>query len=72
MGTLGCINDMMRRDKENRELRNSLPYEPSFRIISHLSNGKGCGITVLDFAVGISGYDASISILSPSFSLPRT
>lgn len=21
MGTLGCINDMMRRDKENRELR---------------------------------------------------
>ena len=22
MGTLGCINDMMRRDKENRELRN--------------------------------------------------
>ena len=22
MGTLGCINDMMSRDKENRELRN--------------------------------------------------
>lgn len=22
MGTLGCINDMMHRDKENRELRN--------------------------------------------------
>lgn len=22
MGTLGCINDIMRRDKENRELRN--------------------------------------------------
>lgn len=22
MGILGCINDMMRRDKENRELRN--------------------------------------------------
>ncbi|WP_294454139.1 hypothetical protein [uncultured Bacteroides sp.] len=22
MGTLGCINNMMRRDKENRELRN--------------------------------------------------
>ena len=21
MGTLGCINDMLRRDKENRELR---------------------------------------------------
>lgn len=21
MGTLGCIHDMMRRDKENRELR---------------------------------------------------
>ncbi len=21
MGTLGCINDMMRRDKENREMR---------------------------------------------------
>ena len=21
MGTLGCTNDMMRRDKENRELR---------------------------------------------------
>ena len=21
MGTLGCINDMMQRDKENRELR---------------------------------------------------
>jgi hypothetical protein len=21
MGTLGCINNMMRRDKENRELR---------------------------------------------------
>lgn len=21
MGTLGCVNDMMRRDKENRELR---------------------------------------------------
>ena len=25
MGTLGCINDMMRRDKENRELRRASP-----------------------------------------------
>ena len=24
MGTLGCINDMLRRDKENRELRKRL------------------------------------------------
>ena len=26
MGTLGCINDMMRRDKENRELRKAGKY----------------------------------------------
>ena len=24
MGTLGCINDMLQRDKENRELRKHL------------------------------------------------
>ena len=24
MGTLGCINDMLQRDKENRELRKQL------------------------------------------------
>ena len=26
MGTLGCINDMLQRDKENRELRKQLAY----------------------------------------------
>ena len=25
MGTLGCINDMLQRDKENRELRKLSP-----------------------------------------------
>ena len=37
MGTLGCINDMLQRDKENRELRKlnsgkssvSCPLKPS-------------------------------------------
>lgn len=27
MGTLGCINDMLQRDKENRELAQAEPGE---------------------------------------------
>ena len=45
MGTLGCINDMMRRDKENRELRKERLNEIRNRLVdlnkkehsSHLS-----------------------------------
>ena len=32
MGTLGCINDMMRRDKENRELRKAGKKEGTIRV----------------------------------------
>ena len=34
MGTLGCINDMMRRDKENRELRKAGKERKGIYIVS--------------------------------------
>lgn len=39
MGTLGCINDMMRRDKENRELGKERLNETRNRLID--LNKKG-------------------------------
>lgn len=44
MGTLGCINDMMRRDKENRELRNRNRERMRETHNRLLEVGKGSGI----------------------------
>ena len=42
MGTLGCINDMMRRDKENRELRNRNRERMKETRDRLIEVGKGC------------------------------
>lgn len=42
MGTLGCINDMMRRDKENRELRNRNRERMNDMRNRLIEVGKGC------------------------------
>ena len=51
MGTLGCIHDMMRRDKENRELRQASSY--SFR-------GKAGGDKETDTRERTSGSKPSL------------
>lgn len=44
MGTLGCINDMMRRDKENRELRNRNRERMKETRDRLIEGGKGRGL----------------------------
>lgn len=45
MGTLGCINDMLQRDKENRELRkmNKDRMKKHYKYL--IENGKGVDLS---------------------------
>ena len=63
MGTLGCINDMQRRDKENRELR-KLGRERIKETRTRLSKiGKGTKLPEISAQLQISvTYFCSIGL----------
>ncbi len=51
MGTLGCINDMLRKDKENRELRkrnHEKFYETRERLFQVRKSDTDCNLSIED------------------------
>lgn len=62
MGTLGCINDMLQRDKENRELRKLSPPFNMAALFSHQIRSHLSPPTVLTVKVS-----SSVPLPRPSF-----
>ena len=65
MGTLGCINDMLQRDKENRELRKLSPPFNMAALFSHQIRSHLSPPTVLTVAVFPIGKSFNVNISQP-------